>query len=251
MRLSQGCLVIALLACPAMATAQTVQVNQQNRTIEIAATSSIQVTADFVTITLGYHNYGPTHDAAFADNARIAAQILKAWTGAGLSQKEIATSALTSRFTSEIELRGMSPDDRKQKVYEVDQSWKITQKIDIAEKLLDVAVDAGANYVGGCGTWLIPTRRKRRPMRPLSKKHEPSPIQWPSHLARRQERCFMPATKPDRPSLEAASEEVSVAAISGLEKAAPPDRTPSCCRKKSRRPATFEPSLRSNDHHHS
>ena len=52
MRLSKGCLVIALLACPAMATAQTVQVNQQNRTIEIAATSSIQVTADFVTITL-------------------------------------------------------------------------------------------------------------------------------------------------------------------------------------------------------
>ena len=38
--------------------AQSVQVNQQNRTIEIAASSSLEVTADRVTITVGYHNYG-------------------------------------------------------------------------------------------------------------------------------------------------------------------------------------------------
>jgi uncharacterized protein len=148
MRLCQCFSVIVLLACPAIGRAQTVQVNQQNRTIEIAATASLEITADRVTITAGYRNYGPTHDAAFAENARIAAQILKAWTDAGLSQKEIATNALSSRLTSEIELRDMSPDERKQKEYEVEQSWKITQKIDVAEKLLDIAVDAGANYVG-------------------------------------------------------------------------------------------------------
>jgi uncharacterized protein len=136
------------LGCLYSASAQTVQVNQQNRTIEIAATSSIQVTADRVTITAGYRNYGPTHDAAFAENARVAAQILKAWTDAGLVQKEIATNALTSRLLSENELRDSSPEDRKQTQYEVNQSWKITEKVDIAEKLLDTAVDAGANYVG-------------------------------------------------------------------------------------------------------
>jgi uncharacterized protein YggE len=48
--------VIVLLACPAVAKAQTVQVNQQNRTIEVAATASIQITADRVTITAGYRN---------------------------------------------------------------------------------------------------------------------------------------------------------------------------------------------------
>jgi uncharacterized protein len=142
--------VLAILAVGNLssASAQQVQVNQQNRTIEIAATSSIEVTADRVTITVGYQNYGPTHDAAFADNARVAAQILKAWTDAGVSEKEVVTIALTSRLTSENELRDMPPEDRKQKEYEVDQSWKITQKIDVAEKLLDIAVDAGANYVG-------------------------------------------------------------------------------------------------------
>lgn len=148
MRLYKSYFVIVLLSSTAIARAQTVQVNQQNRTIEIAATASIQITADRVTLTAGYRNYGPTHEAAFAENARIAAQILKAWTDAGLSQKDIATNALSSRLTSEVELRDMSPEERKQKEYEVDQSWRITQTIDVAEKLLDTAVDAGANYVG-------------------------------------------------------------------------------------------------------
>jgi uncharacterized protein len=139
---------ILAIGCLTSVSAQTVQVNQQNRTIEIAATSSIQVTAARVTITAGYHNYGPTHDAAFAENARIAAHILKAWTDAGLAQKEIVTNTLTSRLVSENELRDLPLADRKQMQYEVDQSWKITQKVDVAEKLLDIAVDAGANYVG-------------------------------------------------------------------------------------------------------
>lgn len=143
-----GALTILVLGCFVGASAQTVQVNQQNRTIEIAATSSIQVTADRVTITVGYHNYGPTHDAAFANNAKIAAQILKAWNAAGLSEKEIATNGLASHHTSEGELRDLPPAEREQKEFSVDQSWKITQKTDAAEKLLDIAVDAGANYVG-------------------------------------------------------------------------------------------------------
>ncbi len=141
-------LAILAIGCFASASAQTVQVNQQNRTIEIAAASSIQVTADRVTIIAGYRNYGPTHDAAFAENAKIAAQILKAWKGAGLSEREIATNALRSRLISGNELRELPAEDRAQMQFEIDQSWKITQKTDVAEKLLDIAVDAGANYIG-------------------------------------------------------------------------------------------------------
>jgi uncharacterized protein len=141
-------LAILGVGCLSNASAQTVQVNQQNRTIEIAAASSIQIIADRATITAGYRNYGPTHDAAFADNAKIAAQILKGWTDAGLSEKEIVTETLTSRLTSESELRDLPSADRKQMQFEVNQSWRITQTIGVAQKLLDIAVDAGANFVG-------------------------------------------------------------------------------------------------------
>ena len=49
--------VFALLAL--VTRAQTVEVNQQNRTIEMTAQSSIQVNADLVSIKVGYHNWGP------------------------------------------------------------------------------------------------------------------------------------------------------------------------------------------------
>lgn len=127
--------------------AQSVQVNQQNRTIETAANSSIEIEADLVTIIVGYHNYGPTHDVAYAENARTAGQILKAWTEAGLPQKSISTNALNSHLTSEEDLKDMSPSDRKTKQYEVTQSWKMTAKMVIAQKLIDIAIEAGANDV--------------------------------------------------------------------------------------------------------
>src|SRR5580704_15010535 len=91
--------ILGFLMLSTIANAQTVKVDQQNRTIEISAESSIQVVADRVTITIGYRNYGPTHDEAFANNSRIADRILSSWKRAGVVEKNIATSALTSRAT--------------------------------------------------------------------------------------------------------------------------------------------------------
>lgn len=148
MRPYQCSLAVILLVCPIVSKAQSVQVNQQNRTIEIAASSSIEVTADRVTVSAGYHNFGATHDTAYAENARIAAKILKAWEDAGIARKDISTNLLASHQTSADDLKDMSPSDRKQHQYEVDQSWEITQTVEVAEKFLDIAVDSGANEVG-------------------------------------------------------------------------------------------------------
>lgn len=63
-----------------VAQAQTVQVNPQNRITELSTQSSIELEADLVSITVGYQNYGATHDLAYDENTRAADQILKAWT---------------------------------------------------------------------------------------------------------------------------------------------------------------------------
>jgi len=63
-------------------------------------------------------------------------------------KKGISTSVLNSHATSEDDLKDMASADRKQKQYEIGQSWKITEKVEVAAKLLDIAVDAGANDVG-------------------------------------------------------------------------------------------------------
>jgi uncharacterized protein YggE len=140
-------LATLMLVCSVAIKAQSVQVNQQNRTIEISASSSIEVTADRVAIVVGYHNYGPTHEDAFNQNSRVAAQILKAWKDVGVSDKMIATNSLTSHPTAEDDLKDMAPAERREKQYEVNQSWRIEETVEVAEKLLDVAVDSGANDV--------------------------------------------------------------------------------------------------------
>ena len=141
--------ILGFLMLSTIANAQTVKVDQQNRTIEISAESSIQVVADRVTITVGYRNYGPTHEEAFANNSRIADRILKSWKAAGVDEKSISTSTLSSRtVTPESDWKELTPTERKQRQYEVFQSWTISETPDAAEKLLDIAVDAGANEVG-------------------------------------------------------------------------------------------------------
>jgi uncharacterized protein len=140
------CLAPLLFALAAIGTsAQTVEVNRQNRTIELTAQGSIEVEADLVSITVGYHSWGPTHDAAHDDNARVAAQILKAWTDAGVAAQEISTLELSSNETSAEDLRGMSPAERAARQYEAMQSWRITAKPEVAQMLLDLAISAGAN----------------------------------------------------------------------------------------------------------
>jgi uncharacterized protein len=49
---------------------------------------------------------------------------------------------------SESEWKELTPAERKQRQYEVFQSWTISEAPETAEKLLDIAVDAGANEVG-------------------------------------------------------------------------------------------------------
>lgn len=133
---------------------QSVKVDTQNRMIEIVAESSITVTADRVAITVGYRNYGPTHDEAFAENARVAARIFQDWKDAGVPEQAISTQDLTSKLTPEDEMRQLMPAERKEKKYQVAQSWRITEDPQKAEKLLDIAVDAGANEVGSPG-WTL------------------------------------------------------------------------------------------------
>ena len=127
--------------------AQTIQVDKQNRTIELTTQATVEVSADLVSITVGYHNWGPTHDAAYNENMRIADQILKSWTNAGIPQKDISTSELSSNPVADNELNAMTPAERKEKQYEAVQTWSITANPTVAQQLIDLAVASGANYV--------------------------------------------------------------------------------------------------------
>lgn len=129
------------------ARAQVVTVDQQHRTIELTVQSSVDVQADLASITVGYHNWGPTHDAAYQENMRVADQIWKAWTSAGVLRDQISTEELTTNPVSDNDPKSYSAADRGKRQYEAVQAWSIIAKPDVAQKLIDVAVAAGANYV--------------------------------------------------------------------------------------------------------
>jgi hypothetical protein len=84
----------------------------------------------------------------------------------------------------------MTPAERKEKQYDVNQSWKIAQPVDVAAKLLDIAVDAGANDVGD-PQWILadPDAAEARLMRPHWRKLAVSQIRWPSLSV--QNRCSL------------------------------------------------------------
>jgi hypothetical protein len=83
--------------------AQSVEVNQQNRTIELTTQSAVQVEADLVSVRVGYRDWGPRHDAACQENMCVAAQILKAGTDVGISQTKGEPCLRNLGFTAAIE----------------------------------------------------------------------------------------------------------------------------------------------------
>jgi uncharacterized protein len=147
MRCKKYLIGIFVLTFAGVTGAQTVQVNQQNRTIELSTEGTIEVQADLVTIKVGYHNYGASHDAAYDENVRASTQILKAWTDAGVSEKDVSTRSLSLSPVSDADLKEMAVGDRKTKQFEASQSWTITANAAVAQRLLDIGVAAGANEV--------------------------------------------------------------------------------------------------------
>ena len=85
---------------------------------------------------------------------RFADQILKAWTDAGVAEKDIVTAELTSNPVADDDLNAMPAAERKERRYEAKQSWTFVAKPDVAQKLLDLAVAAGANEVSD-PTWQL------------------------------------------------------------------------------------------------
>ncbi|HEY7825705.1 MAG TPA: SIMPL domain-containing protein [Candidatus Acidoferrales bacterium] len=140
-------LISASLLIALGASAQVVTVDQQHRTIELTVQSSVDSQADLASITVGYHNWGPTHDAAYQENMRVADNIWKVWISAGGPRDQISTEELTTKQVSNDDLKSYPAADRKERQFEAVQAWSITAKTNVAQKLIDLAVAAGANYV--------------------------------------------------------------------------------------------------------
>lgn len=135
--------VVSFLLFSHLALAQENSVNTKNRTIEVIATETVEVEPDIAEITLGCVTYGGTHDEAYQANLKIADKVVRALLAAGVSKHQIEGSTIQLG-------EGSASDDRpvpKGHEFEAHETWQIRLPASSAQRIIDVAAQAGANGI--------------------------------------------------------------------------------------------------------
>lgn len=140
--------VAAMAASFAMAgLAQTIQVNQNNRTIAVTVTDKATDMADIATVHIGFEAYAPDSDSAYAAGSRTSNAIIDALHKAGIADKDIESEAQNLRQNFQFE-PNESEVQRARKRFVLTQSWTVHTTAADAKNVFHVAVQAGANNSG-------------------------------------------------------------------------------------------------------
>jgi len=124
--------------------AQSSRIVSDKKTIEIRATDKISSPAEVATVKIGFQNVAPSKEAVYEENVRMANKIVQALRTAGTPAEGIETEAI--RLDREDTAQGVKPVSTR---FSADQEWRIRVKASEAQKIVDIAVSAGANQVGG------------------------------------------------------------------------------------------------------
>jgi uncharacterized protein len=147
MRVAAGVsLVVFLLIAPSVFS-QSVEVNRQNRTIEVIVTETVRVDPEIANITMGCIEYGQTHDQAYQANLAVADKVIKALLAAGVSKDQMESSSIDLSESNRSDLSDPSASVRKMRQFKAHQSWHLRVGVSDAQRLIDIAVQAGANGV--------------------------------------------------------------------------------------------------------
>jgi uncharacterized protein YggE len=129
-------------------SAQTIQVNKENRTIAVTATDKVTVLADTATVHIGFIVYGPDSDWAYATGSRLSNAIIKALTDAEIPADAIESENQNISPVQDYQIEKLTPAEKSQRRFQVTQSWTVRTAADNAAQVLDLAVKAGANQSG-------------------------------------------------------------------------------------------------------
>jgi uncharacterized protein YggE len=146
--LRHASIALSVAFLTAAASAQTIQVNKENRTIAITATDKVIVLADGATLHIGFIAFGPDSDSAYAAGSRISNAIVKALTTAGVPNDSIESENQNVSPVQEYQIDKLTPAEKAQRKFQVTQSWTVRTSANDAAKALDLAVKAGANQSG-------------------------------------------------------------------------------------------------------
>lgn len=147
MRMIRCFIILLVIFVPRCANPQVLRIGSDSRrTIEATITEKISVPADSAIVKVGFNHVADTKDAAYNESVRMGNKIVKALTGAGIATEEIQTESLNVSREDDRE-RATGPSTKTK--YSAEQQWRIHVVAAAAQKVVDIAVAAGANSVQG------------------------------------------------------------------------------------------------------
>jgi uncharacterized protein YggE len=138
-------------------SAQTIQINRENKTIAISTTDEATATADIAAITVGYEVYGPDSDTAYASGAKISRAVLDALHKIGVEDKSIESGSQGVERNTDFNDKD-TPEQRAQRQFVMRQSWVVSVPPQSAAEVIRVAVAADANQTGSI-EWRLSDRK--------------------------------------------------------------------------------------------
>lgn len=145
--LRSSCVLAVVAGLAVAGFAQTIQVNQNNRTIAVTVTDKATEMADVATVHIGFEAYAPDSDSAYAAGSKTSNAIIDALHKAGVPDTDIESEAQNLRENHQFD-PNESEVQRAKKRFVLTQSWTVHTSAADAKNVLHVAVEAGANNSG-------------------------------------------------------------------------------------------------------
>jgi uncharacterized protein YggE len=155
LRFRQGMICLAIgIAAASFASAQTIQINRDNKTIAISTTDEATATADIAAITIGFEIFGPDSLTVSADGGKLSHAILEALHKAGVEDKAIESAAQGVERNTDLTDKD-TVEQRAKREFVFNQSWAVSVAPQVAAEVIRVAIAAGANKSGAIDWRLV------------------------------------------------------------------------------------------------
>jgi uncharacterized protein YggE len=146
-----------LLSFVGIVSAQTIQINRDNKTIAISTTDEATATADVASITIGFEIYGADAESTSAEAGKLSHAILDALQKIGVENKSIESQAQGLQKNTEFDEKEKA-EQRAKEQYIFRQSWEVSTSPNSAAGVIRAAIAAGANKSGAID-WRISNRK--------------------------------------------------------------------------------------------
>jgi len=157
MRFLRLAVVLFLFLFAGLASAQTIQINRENKTIAISATDEATATADIAAVTVGFETLGPDAQSTSSEAGRLSHAILEALHKIGVEDKSIESQSQGLQKNTEFDEKERA-DQRAKEQYTFSQSWEVSTSPQTAAEVIRAAIAAGANKSGAID-WRISDRK--------------------------------------------------------------------------------------------